>query len=123
MDLYVLRWYAEQIQRILRSLLKRDLDLVSIIDDFGDLIYREIDYRYICVITICLLSFKCKHFFRGNLSERRRSMPNGLRSCIQISLMCSCLKSTQTYQLVRFSLWNGNWKYAIRHFLIVLPWC
>ena len=59
MDLYVLRWYAEQIQRILRSLLKRDLDLVSIIDDFGDLIYREIDYRYICVLTICLLSSKC----------------------------------------------------------------
>lgn len=42
----MLRWYAEQIQRILRTLLKRDLDLVSIIDDFGDLIYREIDYRY-----------------------------------------------------------------------------
>jgi predicted unusual protein kinase regulating ubiquinone biosynthesis (AarF/ABC1/UbiB family) len=43
-DLYVMRWYAQQIQKILR-LLNRDLDLVSIIDDFGDLIYREIDYR------------------------------------------------------------------------------
>jgi len=43
-DLYVLRWYAQQIQKVLR-LLNRDLDLVSIIDDFGDLIYREIDYR------------------------------------------------------------------------------
>lgn len=41
-----MRWYAQQIQRLLQlPFLKRDLDLVSIIDDFGDLIYREIDYR------------------------------------------------------------------------------
>ena len=25
--------------------MKRDIDLVNIVDDFGDLIYREIDYR------------------------------------------------------------------------------
>jgi predicted unusual protein kinase regulating ubiquinone biosynthesis (AarF/ABC1/UbiB family) len=27
------------------KVLKRDIDLVNVIDDFGDLIYREIDYR------------------------------------------------------------------------------
>eukprot|EP01041_Mallomonas_annulata_P010624 gene10624-22181_t len=43
-DLYIMRFYAELLQKILK-LLQRDVDLVSIIDDFGDLIYREIDYR------------------------------------------------------------------------------
>lgn len=43
-DLFILRWYAQRIQQIL-SLLKRDIDLVAVIDDFGELIYREIDYR------------------------------------------------------------------------------
>ena len=67
-------------------------------------------YTLYCIIVHIFKHPKCvnENQQRGNLSERRRSMPNGLRSCIQISLMCSCLKSTQTYQLVRFSLWNGN---------------
>ena len=39
-----LRWYASLFQRIL-AVLGRNIDLVSIIDDFGELIYREIDYR------------------------------------------------------------------------------
>lgn len=43
-DLFVMRWYATQMQSILK-LLKRDIDVVSVIDDFGELIYREIDYR------------------------------------------------------------------------------
>eukprot|EP01038_Epipyxis_sp_PR26KG_P009323 gene9323-12561_t len=43
-DLFVMRWYAEQFQKVLQ-LLKRDIDLVSVIDDFGEIIYREIDYR------------------------------------------------------------------------------
>ena len=38
-DLYVLRWYAGLINKIL-GLLKRDIDVVAIIDDFGELIYR-----------------------------------------------------------------------------------
>ncbi len=38
-DLYVLRWYAGLINRIL-GLLKRDIDVIAIIDDFGELIYR-----------------------------------------------------------------------------------
>lgn len=42
-DLYVLRWYAGLINRIL-GLLKRDIDVIAVIDDFGELIYREIDY-------------------------------------------------------------------------------
>lgn len=42
-DLYVLRWYAGLINRIL-SVLKRDIDVIAVIDDFGELIYREIDY-------------------------------------------------------------------------------
>lgn len=43
-DLFVMRWYAARIQYIL-SLLGRNVDLVNVIDDFGDLLYREIDYR------------------------------------------------------------------------------
>ena len=43
-DLYIMRWYAGLAQRILTAL-KRDIDLISVIDDFGELIYREIDYR------------------------------------------------------------------------------
>lgn len=43
-DLFILRWYAQLVQKVI-NLLKRDIDLVSIIDDFGELIYREIDYR------------------------------------------------------------------------------
>jgi len=43
-DLFVLRWYAEKIQWFL-SLLDRDVSLVSVIDDFGELLYRELDYR------------------------------------------------------------------------------
>lgn len=43
-DLYVMRWYSQQIQRVLKYF-GRSIDLVSVIDDFGDLIYREIDYR------------------------------------------------------------------------------
>jgi predicted unusual protein kinase regulating ubiquinone biosynthesis (AarF/ABC1/UbiB family) len=38
-DLYVLRWYAGLINKIL-SLLKRDIDVIAVIDDFGELIYR-----------------------------------------------------------------------------------
>ena len=44
-DLFILRWYAQLVQRLLLVVLKRDIDLVAIIDDFGELIYREIDYR------------------------------------------------------------------------------
>lgn len=39
-----LRWYFSLFQGALK-VLKRDIDLVNVIDDFGDLIYREIDYR------------------------------------------------------------------------------
>lgn len=44
LDLYVLRFYAEFLTKALKAL-KRDVDLTAIIDDFGELIYREIDYR------------------------------------------------------------------------------
>jgi predicted unusual protein kinase regulating ubiquinone biosynthesis (AarF/ABC1/UbiB family) len=44
-DLFIMRWYAQQIQKVL-DVLNRDIDLVSIIDDFGEIIYREIDFRY-----------------------------------------------------------------------------
>ena len=43
-DLYILRFYSGILQNILKYL-KRDIDLVSVIDDFGEIIYREIDYR------------------------------------------------------------------------------
>ncbi|KAJ1397487.1 ABC1 family-domain-containing protein, partial [Ochromonadaceae sp. CCMP2298] len=43
-DLYILRWYAQRVQGVL-GLLGRDVNLVSIIDDFGELLYRELDYR------------------------------------------------------------------------------
>lgn len=43
LDLYVLRWWSGIYNQIFK-LLKRDIDVQSIIDDFGELIYREIDY-------------------------------------------------------------------------------
>ena len=43
LDLYVLRWWSGIYSKIFR-LLNRDIDVQSIIDDFGVLIYREIDY-------------------------------------------------------------------------------
>lgn len=43
LDLYILRWWSGVYNGIFK-LLNRDIDLQSIIDDFGELIYREIDY-------------------------------------------------------------------------------
>jgi predicted unusual protein kinase regulating ubiquinone biosynthesis (AarF/ABC1/UbiB family) len=43
LDLYVLRWWSGLYNRIFR-ILNRDIDVQAIIDDFGVLIYREIDY-------------------------------------------------------------------------------
>lgn len=43
-DLFILRWYAAQLQWSL-SLLGRDINLTSVIDDFGHMLYRELDYR------------------------------------------------------------------------------
>lgn len=43
LDLYVLRWWSGVYNEIFR-LLNRDINVQSIIDDFGELIYREIDY-------------------------------------------------------------------------------
>ena len=44
LDLYVLRFYAGFLTKAFKAL-NREVDLTSIIDDFGELIYREIDYR------------------------------------------------------------------------------
>lgn len=46
LDVFVMRGYAKRIQQLL-SFFGRKVDLVSVVDDFGDLLYREIDYRYI----------------------------------------------------------------------------
>lgn len=43
LDLYVLRWWSGVYNQIFK-VLNRDIDLQSVIDDFGELIYREIDY-------------------------------------------------------------------------------
>lgn len=43
LDLYILRWWAGLYNQIFK-ILQRDINLQSIIDDFGELIYREIDY-------------------------------------------------------------------------------
>lgn len=43
LDLYILRWWSGIYNRIFQ-LLNRDINVQSIIDDFGELIYREIDY-------------------------------------------------------------------------------
>jgi len=43
LDLYVLRWWSG-IANVFAGLLGRDIDVQSIIDDFGELIYRELDY-------------------------------------------------------------------------------
>ncbi len=44
LDLYILRWWAGVTNILTQSVLQRDVDVQSIIDDFGELIYREIDY-------------------------------------------------------------------------------
>ena len=44
LDLYILRWWSGIANVITQGILKRDVNVVSIIDDFGELIYREIDY-------------------------------------------------------------------------------
>jgi len=44
LDLYVLRFYSGLLNQVV-ELLNKDIDLEGIIDDFGELIYREIDYR------------------------------------------------------------------------------
>lgn len=41
LDLYVLRWWSGVYSRVFR-ILNRDIDLQAVIDDFGELIYREI---------------------------------------------------------------------------------
>ncbi len=43
LDLYVLRWWSG-VANILTTILNRDIDVQNIIDDFGELIYRELDY-------------------------------------------------------------------------------
>lgn len=43
LDLYILRWWSGIYNQIF-NLLNRDINVQSIIDDFGELIYREIDY-------------------------------------------------------------------------------
>ena len=43
LDLYVLRWWGGVYNEIFR-LLGRDIDLQSVMDDFGNLLYGEIDY-------------------------------------------------------------------------------
>eukprot|EP00584_Thalassiosira_punctigera_P005369 CAMPEP_0172544070 /NCGR_PEP_ID=MMETSP1067-20121228/14306_1 /TAXON_ID=265564 ORGANISM="Thalassiosira punctigera, Strain Tpunct2005C2" /NCGR_SAMPLE_ID=MMETSP1067 /ASSEMBLY_ACC=CAM_ASM_000444 /LENGTH=978 /DNA_ID=CAMNT_0013330569 /DNA_START=63 /DNA_END=2999 /DNA_ORIENTATION=- len=43
LDLYVLRWWGGVYNGIFR-LLGRDIDLQSVMDDFGNLLYAEIDY-------------------------------------------------------------------------------
>jgi ABC1 atypical kinase-like domain len=44
LDLYILRWWSGVYNQIIFRLLNRDIDLQNIIDDFGVLIYRELDY-------------------------------------------------------------------------------
>jgi len=44
LDLYILRWWSGVANLFTQGLLRRDVDVQSIIDDFGELIYREIDY-------------------------------------------------------------------------------
>lgn len=46
LDVFVMRGYAKRMQQLL-ALFGRKVDLVSVVDDFGDLLYREIDYRYV----------------------------------------------------------------------------
>jgi len=43
LDLYVLRWWAGNFYNNIFSLLGRDINLQSVMDDFGNLLYAEID--------------------------------------------------------------------------------
>ena len=42
--MYILRWWSGIANILTQGILKRDVNVQSIIDDFGELIYREIDY-------------------------------------------------------------------------------
>jgi len=44
LDLYILRWWSSNVYNRIFDALGRDIDVRAIIDDFGELIYREIDY-------------------------------------------------------------------------------
>lgn len=44
LDLFIMRFYAGILTKII-STFGRKIDLVTVIDDFGELIYREIDYQ------------------------------------------------------------------------------
>jgi len=45
LDLYILRAYSRTLMQLIGLLRNAPLDLVSVIDDFGGLIYAEIDYE------------------------------------------------------------------------------
>jgi ABC1 atypical kinase-like domain len=80
LDLYVLRWWAGIYNRIFR-LLNKDIDVQSIIDDFGELIYREIDY--VCHPCCCCRSEP------QSISCSRTLVPD-------LSLSCSSRVTTNT---------------------------
>ena len=58
LDLYILRWWSGIYNQIFQ-LLNRDINVQSIIDDFGELIYREIDYvaEGMCLLVAAFLFF------------------------------------------------------------------
>ena len=57
LDLYILRWWAGNFYTKIFSLLGRDINLQSVMDDFGSLLYAEIDvsniFRYVLNVLSC----------------------------------------------------------------------
>lgn len=51
LDLYVLRWWAGNFYNNIFSLLGRDINLQSVMDDFGNLLYAEID---VSILSLCI---------------------------------------------------------------------
>jgi ABC1 atypical kinase-like domain len=104
LDLYILRWWSGIYNQIF-ALLNRDINVQSIIDDFGELIYREIDYvaegmnrdqnpvlRHISVVrgssflSSCFLPFSPQLPMHSDLmSFTLRSRMCSFQRCIRIS--------------------------------------
>ena len=89
LDLYILRWWAGNFYTKIFSLLGRDINLQSVMDDFGSLLYAEIDVSDIFTYVLNVLSCKttlvtqsicvshpcifCLHIL--NSMSRRQPMP------------------------------------------------
>lgn len=62
LDLFVLRWWAGNFYNNIFSLLGRDINLQSVMDDFGNLLYAEIDVSLVdCILVLSSSKLTCSY--------------------------------------------------------------